>query len=74
MVTLILKNRTGKRYDEFRNEICEHLVGCPAFINNSIMVSDDRINEDAVVISLGDRDEDLELRGVIETDELFDRL
>lgn len=54
MVELIIKNKTGHEYKEVRDSICAALVGCPAFINNDIIVSDAHEEDNVVTICLGD--------------------
>lgn len=59
MVVLKLKNDTGKPYSEVRDEICTHLVGNKAFIDNNIVVSDAYMDENIVTISLIKDDNDV---------------
>ena len=54
MVTLVLENKTGLTQGHVRDAICKRLQGCPAFIDNSIVVSDPASHdENSVIITLG---------------------
>ena len=66
MIKLQMKNRTGKPYEELRNQLCEALVGNRAFIDSDIVISDHSIDaetgevaydnqaDNVIVILLGD--------------------